>query len=371
MEQSKRLGVARALVDGAWVEGDVEVTGEVVTGVGLPGSGTRMAVPGFIDVQVNGFAGVDFSDVDVPAIERAARAMAATGVTAYQPTFITLPEATVVEALSVYAEHAASVEAPAARVLGVHLEGPFLSPHRHGAHDERNLRAPDTAMVERFLAAGPVAHMTLAPELDGALEVIRLLADRGVVAAIGHSNATAEEATAGEEAGATSVTHLYNAQRPWSHRDPGITGAALASDRLHLSIIPDGIHLAPEAVHIAHRCAPGRLVVITDAIAAAGEPDGEHLLGGLTVTLADGACRLEDGTLAGSVLRMDEGLRNLVSYGIDLLDALDAVAGAPSRLVGRPELGTLAPGTPADLVVLDDALEVQRTMCAGRETFAA
>jgi hypothetical protein len=200
---------------------------------------------------------------------------------------------------------------------GMHLEGPFLSPIRCGAHDPANMPEPSVEVVDRLLAAGTIAHMTLAPERPGALDVIERLVAAGVTVGIGHSDATAAEAHAAFDFGARSVTHLFNAQRPWSHRDPGIAGAALVRDDVFLTVIVDGVHLAPDAVRLAARCAGDRLVLITDAIAATGMGDGTYPLGDRTVTVHGPEARLEDGTLAGSVLTMDQAVRNLIDLGLD------------------------------------------------------
>ena len=361
-----RLGVRESLVDGTLVPGDISVENGVITAVGLLPAGARhTAVPGFIDIQVNGFAGADFSTCDVDGYRTAAGAMAATGTTAYQPTYICMPEATYPSALAVAAEAQAVIAAP--RLLGVHLEGPFLSPQRIGAHDPAHSRRPDRAWFDAALRAGPVTYTTIAPELPGAVELIAHCVAAGVTVALGHSDADAADARAGFDAGATAVTHLFNAQRPWQHRDPGISGAALVRDGVVLTLILDGHHLAPATVEMVRRCAPGRIALITDAISAAGRGDGGYELGDRRVTVRNGVARLDDGTLAGSVLTIDRAVRNFVALGATVPEAIDAVTGVPARLLGRPDLGSLAIGTPADITVLDDELTVQRTVVAGRE----
>ncbi len=313
---------------------------------------------------MNGFAGVDFATADVDGYRRAAEAMARTGVTTFLPTIISLPTETMVAALRAFEVARPHV---ASRMPGMHLEGPFLSPARCGAHDRANMPEPSVELVERLLAAGGVAHMTLAPERPGALEVIERLVAVGVTVGLGHSDATAAEAHAALDAGARSVTHLFNAQRPWNHRDPGIAGAALVRDNVLLTVIVDGVHLHPDAVRLAARCAGDRLVLITDAIAAAGMGDGTYPLGDRTATIHGPEARLEDGTLAGSVLTMDQAVRNLIDLGLDPASAIAAATTAPAALIGRT--ASLAPGNPADLVVLDNAFEVQSTLISGVETF--
>lgn len=359
------LGVAAALVDGVVVPGDVEVVDGVITGVGLsPAGRSGLAVPGFVDVQVNGFAGVDFATADVDGYRTAAEAMARTGVTTFLPTIISLPEADIVAALRGLEEARPHV---VSHMPGMHLEGPFLSPLRCGAHEPANMPEPSVDLVERLLAAGPIAHMTLAPERPGALEVIDRLLAAGVTVAVGHSDATAAEAHAAFDRGARSVTHLFNAQRPWNHRDPGIAGAVLVRDDVFLTVIVDGVHLDPDAVRLAARCAGDRLVLITDAIAATGMGDGAYPLGDRTVTVDGAEARLQDGTLAGSVLTMDQAVRNVIDLGLDPVAAIAAATTAPAALIGRT--ASLAPGNPADLCVLDEAFEVTATLVGGVETF--
>ncbi|MBA2297436.1 MAG: amidohydrolase family protein, partial [Actinobacteria bacterium] len=236
-----RLGVEAAIVDGVLVPGDVELEGERIGAVGLPGRGHGIAIPGFVDLQVNGFAGVDFLGADLDGYRRAGEAMLATGVTAFQPTLITAPEEDVVAALA-----AVPGDGVGPRVLGVHLEGPFLSPKRLGAHPAGSRRDPDLALLERLLGAGPVSQLTLAPELPGALGLIEVLHAWGIVVSFGHSDATAAEARAGFGRGVSTVTHLFNAMRPFGHRDPGLAGAALADERVDVQLILDGSHVADE-----------------------------------------------------------------------------------------------------------------------------
>ncbi|GBD84033.1 N-acetylglucosamine-6-phosphate deacetylase [bacterium BMS3Abin02] len=362
-----RLGVNAALVHGRIVEGDVAVEGGLIEGVGLsPAGRIGLAVPGFIDVHINGFDGVDFTTADAGDYTRVAGCLASTGVTAFQPTLITLPVPDYFGALG----RLRSTSTPGARILGMHLEGPFLSPIRSGAHDPRNMLDPDPELTRRLLDAGPVTCMTIAPELPGALDLIELLVAEGVTVALGHTDADAQTANAAFDRGARSVTHIFGAQRPWRHRDPGISGAALVRDDVFITAIVDGVHLAPEAVKLAANAAGERFVLVTDAISAAGRPDGHYLLAGRTVLLDHGACRLENGTLAGSVLTMDQAVRNMIDLGFDPARAIAAATSAPAALLRRPDLGNLEPGAAADVCVLDDSYHVIRTIVAGMESFA-
>jgi N-acetylglucosamine-6-phosphate deacetylase len=362
-----RLGVAAAIVEGVLVEGDVDVAGGRIAAVGLAsGGGSGTAVPGFVDLQVNGFAGVDFASADAAGYRRAGEALLATGVTAFQPTLITAPEDELVAALA---------EVPAepigARILGIHLEGPFLSPNRPGTHPTEAIRDPDRALLERLLDAGPVTYMTLAPERPGALELVDVLHSRGVTVSFGHSDATAAEAHAGFDRGVRTVTHLFNAMRPLGHRDPGIAGAALARDDVIVQLIVDGHHLADETVVLVRRAARGRFAVVTDAMAAAGVGDGVYRLGAVEVAVRDGVARRGDGVLAGSVVTIPQSLRNLVALGVPFVEAVGAVTRTPARALNDDALGVLRVGGAADVVVLDDDLEIRAVLVAGREEAAA
>ena len=353
-----RLGVAAALVDGALVPGDVEVDGDRIARVGLGGPGRGIAAPGFVDLQVNGFAGVDLMHADREGHARAGAAMLATGVTAYLPTFVTAPEPEVLAALH------ALPDGP--EILGAHLEGPFLAPGRLGAHPPEWRRDPDPALLDRLLAGGRVTHVTLAPELPGALDLVDALIARGITVAAGHSDATAAEAHAGFDRGIRSVTHLFNAMRPPLARDPGIALAALARPDVTVQLIADGHHVAADALVVAWRAARGRVALVTDAVAAAGMGDGTFTLGEREVEARDGVVRTADGTLAGSALTMIAAVRHVHALGVPLAEALTAASATPAALIGRDDLGRLAPGARADVVVLSDELDVVRVLRAGR-----
>jgi N-acetylglucosamine-6-phosphate deacetylase len=359
------LGVRHALVGDVLVPGDVRVDDGRVTAVGVrPAGRDGLAAPGFVDLQVNGFAGIDLLAADAPGFADAAAALAATGVTAFLPTFITAPEQAYVTALT---EMAAAMARPAggARILGAHVEGPFLSRAFPGAHDPAFLRDPDLALVDRLRAAGPVALMTVAPELPGALDLIAALAGRGIVVSCGHSDADTAQAHAAFDAGARAITHLHNAHRRFAHRDPGLGGVALVRPDVTVQAIVDGVHLAPETARAAFLAARERFALVSDAIEAAGVGEGGYRLGSRTVRVEGTRAELEDGTIAGSVLTMDAGVRNLVGLGASERDALLAATRAPARLLARPGVGALAVGGPADVVVLDDRLEVRATFVGG------
>jgi N-acetylglucosamine-6-phosphate deacetylase len=364
-----RLGVARALVGGEWVDGDIEVLdGRVAAvGVGEP-RGSKLAAPGFVDLQVNGYAGVDFSKPGEDGYARAGAALLADGVTAFQPTIVTAPVEKMVGSLGALGAWAAPDAATPAgpQIVGAHLEGPFLSRERAGAHDRSALRDPDPPTLERLLAAGPVTQVTLAPELPGALELIDALVGRGATVSCGHTEADAAAAHAAFDRGATAVTHLFNAMRRPEHRDPGIAYAALGREDVFITLVVDGHHLADDTVRLAALTAGDRLVLISDAVAAAAAPDGDYTLGGnMPIRSEGGVVRNAAGSLAGSTLTMPAAIRNLHALGVPLAAALRAATEAPAAMARRPDLGRLEPGAPADLIVLDDSLELDQVLLAG------
>jgi N-acetylglucosamine-6-phosphate deacetylase len=364
-----RLGVSAALIRGRLLSGDVEVVDGTIAAYGLASpNGRGIAVPGFVDLQVNGFGGIDLLEADAEGFRKAGDAMLETGVTAYLPTFITAPEDHLLDALRELPE---SNGGP--RILGVHLEGPFLAPTRLGTHPPASRRDPDVALLERLIEAGPVRLVTLAPELPGADALIELLQLRGITVSCGHTDATAEEAEVAFDRGIRTVTHLFNAMRPLRHRDPGLVGAALAREDVVVQIIVDGIHLADETAKVVWRAAAGRVALVTDAIAGAGavQADGDYSLGGLEVSVRDGVARGPDGVLAGSLLTMIEAVRNLHALGVPLEDALTAASGVPASVIAEPNAGRLDVGLAADVVVLDDSLEIERVVLGGEARVVA
>jgi N-acetylglucosamine-6-phosphate deacetylase len=323
-----------------------------------------LAAPGFIDLQCNGGLGVDLASEPERLWELAA-ALPRWGVTAWLPTIVTSPIGIVERALEALAAGPPDGWVGAAP-LGLHLEGPFLAPTKKGAHAEALLRSPTLAAVEGWSREAGVALVTLAPELDGALEVIEALVERGVVVSIGHSAATAAQATVAVDAGATWVTHLFNAMAPLHHREPGLVGVALTDDRLHVGLIADGVHVHPTVVALAQRALGDRLTLVTDAVAALGMAPGEQVLGRARVTVGDDGVRLADGTLAGSNLAMDQAVRNLVAFtGGAPESAVHAASTAPAALLGDQQRGTLEAGALADVVLLTEALDVALTLVDG------
>lgn len=323
-------------------------------------------VPGLVDLQVNGCYGEDLVAAGPAGWAEVTRRLPETGVTAFLPTFITAPVPSLLAALRRTA--ALLPDLSGARVLGVHVEGPFLSPRRHGAHDPALLRHATPAALDALLDAAPglVRIFTLAPELPGGLDAVRRLSAAGVVVSIGHTDATAAQAEAAADAGARLVTHLFNAMRPLHHREPGVVGQALVDPRLVCGLIADLHHVAGPVCRLAFTAAAGRVVLVTDSVAAAGMPPGEYDLGGQQVAVdALGLPRRADGTLAGSGLRLDAAIANAVAAGVDLRSAVDAASRLPADLVGRPDLGRIAPGAQADLVWLGDDLSTRAAWLGG------
>jgi len=326
--------------------------------------------PGLVDMQINGAFGVDFAAAGDDDWRRVAAMLPSTGTTAFVPTLITAPLDDLVAALRGYrGRESALRRAGGARSLGMHAEGPFLAERRRGAHRADLLRDPRPDDVDRLVEAGDghLLYVTLAPERDGALDAVRRLTAQGVRVAVGHTDAGEQAVRRAADAGATLLTHLYNAQRPLHHRDPGTVGAGLTDDRLTCGLIADLHHVAAAAVQVAFRCAAGRLALVTDAVAAMGMPAGSYELGGERLEVRPGEPPMRaDGAIAGSALRMDEAVANAVHHcGVGLLTAVEAATRVPAAAVGRPDLGTLAPGSPADVVWLDDDLRARATWVDG------
>lgn len=251
--------------------------------------------------------------------------------------------------------------------LGLHLEGPFLSPVKRGAHPESLLRPPSLEAIEGWSRAEGVAVVTLAPDLPGAIPLVAELVQRGVVVSLGHTPASADQAKAAIEAGATWITHLFNAMGPLHHREPGLVGVALSDERLHVGLIPDGIHVDAAVVAMAQRALGDRLTIVTDAVSVLGVPNGgDQSLGRSGVTVGSDGVRLPDGTLAGSNLAMDQGVRNLVGFsGCPSETAVRAASTSPAALLSDPTRGDVALGRRADLVLLSEDLQVVATLVSG------
>lgn len=313
--------------------------------------------PGFVDIHGHGGGGGTY-DHGLDAIAAARAVHLARGTTRAVLSLVTAS----IDDLAAQVGMIADLSERDATVLGTHLEGPFLDPGHKGAHTESLLRAPDEAAVARLVEAGrgTVRQVTLAPELPGGLAATAQFVAAGVAVAVGHTNATEAEASAAFNAGATLLTHAFNAMPGIHHRAPGPVIAAMRDERVTLELIADGIHVHPDVIALAFAGAPGRIALITDAMGAAGEPDGAYELGGLAVTVTDGVARLDEGgAIAGSTLTQDAALRLVVAGGLPLADAVAALTSVPARAIGLAgRYGSLRPGAAADAVLLDDALQV-------------
>jgi N-acetylglucosamine-6-phosphate deacetylase len=362
--------------------GYVAMAGGVVTAVGrgdpprapdiaLPGG---VLLPGLVDLQVNGYFGEEFLTADADGWARVITRLPQTGTTAFLPTFITAPPGVLTAGLRAAAALIPALPA-GARVLGVHVEGPFISPRWKGAHNEAWITEPSAGAVAELLDAGRgvLRLVTLAPERPGGMSAVTRLTEAGILVSVGHSDATARQVAEAADHGARMVTHLFNAQRPMHHREPGVVGQALTDERLTSGLIADMHHVSPQVCVLAFRAAPGRICAVTDAAACAGMPPGSYQLGGEPIELppGDGEPPVRgDGTLAGSGLRMDAAVGNLAAAGIGLVEAVSAATRVPADLIGRPDLGRIAPGAAADLAWLGDDMRTRATWIGGEQVYA-
>src|SRR6266851_10321640 len=343
--------------------------------------GDGILAPGFIDIHIHGGGGHDVMEAGADALPPVERLLAAHGVSSYFPTTVTAPLDATLSALARLADAIEAAERsqgaadPAtgglrARPLGIHLEGPFISHARRGVHPPENLLAPTLPLFEKFwqAARGRIRMMTIAPELEGATEVIAEAARRGVCVSLGHSDADFAATERGIAAGARHATHTFNAMRPLDHRSPGILGAVLTDRRVSADIIADGVHLDPAIVKLfADAKGLEQTVLITDATSATGMPDGRYRLGSFEVDVHDGKC-MANGRLAGSVLTMDRAVRNLARFAEwDLPQAVAAASQNPARVARIANKGVLAVGADADFVVLSPEGEVLRSFLGGVE----
>jgi N-acetylglucosamine-6-phosphate deacetylase len=365
--------------DGAITDLTSRSAREIPTNTALVDFADAVITPGFVDIHMHGGAGLDVMQASEAEMPHLGRFLAQHGVTGYFPTTVAAPIDVTCAALERIANAIEAGEsrtngdgnnAPQARPLGIHLEGPFLSHARRGVHAPENLALPTVALFERLwqAARGHVRMLTIAPELPGAMEVIAEAARRQVLVSIGHSDADLNAAQAGVRAGARHATHTFNAMRPLDHREPGILAEVLTDDQLSADIIVDGIHVTPSVVEIFLR-AKGieGSVLITDATAAAGMPEGRYQLGTMMVDVKNGMCTI-DGKLAGSVLTMDRAVRNVMEFGSwSLRDAVRAATLNPARAAGLTQrYGSLASGAEASFIVLSSSGEVQKTIIRGQ-----
>jgi N-acetylglucosamine-6-phosphate deacetylase len=359
----------RLLLDGRLIPGRIEQAGDRIAAIQPDPavSDERIVAPGLIDLQVNGGHGIDFGE-EPERIGEVAAWLPETGCTAFLPTIISSFAG---RYRRVFDTLPALAGAPGARVLGLHLEGPFLAPAKKGAHARDAIEAADDALFDELLQEPSVRLVTLAPERSGALERIARLVERDVLVSLGHTNATYEQLEAGIDAGARMATHLFNAMSQLDSRAPGAVGAALVDDRVTVGLIADGIHSHPASLRLTARAkGTAGIALVSDMMAAAGMPPGTYSLNDIPVSVDATSARLADGRLAGSILTMDAAVRNMASWGgVSIADALTMASAVPARLLGRDDLGVLEPGAQADLVVLDPNLAVTETWIAGERVF--
>lgn len=372
---SARLVSEGRVLHDAWVRFEGDTVAAVGTGddwrIPVPGgepvvtdAGGRWLTPGFVDIHVHGGGGASFDD-GADAIRTAMELHRRHGTTRLVVSLVTAPVEDLARRLTGIAE--LTREDP--HILGSHLEGPFLDVAHKGAHDPALLHAASRDDIDLLLeaAAGTLRQITLAPELAGGLDAVRAFHEAGAAVAVGHTGAGYDEARAAFDAGASILTHAFNGMEGIHHRAPGPVAAATRTPGVTLEIVNDGVHVHPEVVRMAFASAPGRIALITDAMAAAGSDDGDYILGSLAVEVRDGVARLAGGgSIAGSTLTLDEALRRAVrEVGVAVEDAVLAVTQTPAEAIGRRDLGRLAPGALADAVLLDDDFRVLQVFASG------
>lgn len=353
---------------GGWLR----VTGSRIAEVGAGEPPTKpdvafpdgIVVPGFVDTHVHGGGGGSFSTTDPTSAVAAARFHLTHGTTSVVASLVSAPQPELARQADTLADLAQD-----GIVAGIHLEGPWLSPKFKGAHEESCLGLPDRTSVTRLMTAGRgfIRMVTLAPELDDALPALQRIVESGAVVAVGHTASDYDTTRRAVDAGATVATHLFNAMPALHHREPGPALALLDDPRVTVELIGDGVHLHPRVAAWAMRCAAGGFSLVTDAIAAAGQPDGRYRLGGMAVEVSEGTATLAgSAVIAGSTLTMHRALVRAVQGGLPLGDAVVACSTRPAQVLGLDDVGRLEPGRVADVVVLDRHLEVQRVMRHGQ-----
>jgi N-acetylglucosamine-6-phosphate deacetylase len=358
-------------------DGEIEAIGPR-QGMTLPAGAKEVvakqqtAIPGFVDVHIHGAGGRDVMEATNEAMSAVTRMVASHGTTSLVATTVTASPDDIcrsVEGIARYIATQHETDEPRAEVLGIHYEGPFISPARRGVHPKEWIQLPSSEMLERFLhaAAGTARILTIAPELLGATPCIDAAHKAGLVVAMGHTDATYEQTRAGMARGVHHAVHVYNAMRPFSHRDSGVIGAVLTSPEVTAELIADGVHVEEAAMRLLLQAkGPGCVILVSDGVSATGMPDGKYMLGRFEVTVSGGVCRNAEGNLAGSTLTLDRALRNIVALGISLPDAVRMLTVNPATLLGIEfKKGALRTGADADVVLLDENLQITNVWARG------
>jgi N-acetylglucosamine-6-phosphate deacetylase len=375
--------------EGKWVEnGYIKIKDQKIVELGRAGNlsvqedfeildipSQYKAVPGFIDVHIHGANGADTMDATTEALEIMSQILPSEGTTSFLATTMTQEEKRIEKALANAGAYIKGHQtAGKAEILGIHLEGPFVNPKKAGAQPIQYIIEPNLELFKKWeqLSRQTIKLVTLAPECSGGLEMIRYLKANGIIASIGHTDATYEEVLNAIEMGANHVTHLYNQMKALHHREPGVVGAAFLKEELKAELIVDGVHVHPEMVKLAYK-QKGKtgLILITDSMRAKCLKNGHYDLGGQDVSVQDGRAVLSDGTLAGSILRLGQGVKNILAFtGCKLEDAVEMAAVNPAKQLNIFERkGSISEGKDADIVVLDENHEVYMTICRGQVAY--
>ena len=366
--------VSGGVIDSVWPQADITAVRAHVEASQVIDLRPWRVAPGYIDLHTHGFMGHDVTAGSADDIRAMAGALPSSGVTAFLPTVASTGRAETLRQVRSIASAMRSADARAAEILGVRLEGPFINPRKKGAQHEAAIRAPDRVELEELAASGAIRIVDFAPEMDPGLQLLAALVRLRIVASIGHTEATYDQAVAALDGGARHCTHLFNAMPPLEHRAPGVAGALLTDQRASVEVIADGVHLHPAALKLVVAArGPDAVALITDAVVAAGMPEGEYTFVGRPVVVANGGVRLPDGTLAGSVLTLDRAVRNMVTLaGVSWSAAIHMATSTPATIAGVADRkGGLRRGADADLVVLDADGTVRQTWRAGALLFAA
>lgn len=334
------------------------------------------AVPGFIDVHIHGANGADTMDATQEALDTMALALPGEGTTSFLATTMTQEEKRIEEALLNAGRYIKKDQSPGkAEILGIHLEGPFVNEKKAGAQPIQHIVNPNLKLFKKWedIASQSIKLVTVAPELPDGLELVRYLNTKGIIASIGHSDATYEDVIQAIDAGANHITHLFNQMRGLHHREPGVVGAAFLREELKAELIVDGVHVHPEMVKLAYKQKGKKgIILITDAMRAKCLKNGHYDLGGQDVIVKDGRATLSDGTLAGSILKLGQGVKNIVAFtGCKLEEAVEMAAVNPAKqLKIFDRKGSISKGKDADIVILDENMDVYLTICRGRIAYA-